>query len=163
MRFMILVTATPDSEAGVMPAEPLIAAMAQYHEELARAGALVDASGLQPTSKGWRIEYSGERRSVTDGPFGETKELIAGHTIIQVPSRQEALEWTLRFPNPAGAGKAAEIEARQLVELDDFPPSQAIDRFRSMGIGTDGWAPDRPRRTAEDVAGGGTDTSGAPA
>ena len=132
MRFMIIVKATRDSEAGVMPEEALIAQMAAYHEELAEAGLLLDASGLQPSSKGWRIEYSGDERGVVDGPFTETKELIAGYTLIRTSSREEALEWTRRFPNPAGEGKKAVIEVRQLFELDDFQPSEAIDRFREM-------------------------------
>ncbi|MGH7596833.1 MAG: YciI family protein [bacterium] len=137
MRFMILVKATKDSEAGVMPEdEKLFTAMATYHEELAKAGALLDASGLQPSSKGWRIKYSGGKRIVTDGPFAETKELVAGYTLIQVKSREEALEWAKRFPNPAIDGKECEIEVRQLFELDDFGPSEAIERFRKMGIGT---------------------------
>jgi hypothetical protein len=134
MRFMIIVKATKDSEVGVMPEEKLIAAMATFHEELAKAGALLDASGLQPSSKGWRIKYSGKQRTVIDGPFAETKELIAGYTIIQVKSREEALEWTKRFPNPAM--KDGEIEVRQLFELEDFGPSDAIGRFRNMGVGT---------------------------
>src|SRR5262245_19247619 len=112
MRFMILVKATKDSEAGVMPPEELFAAMADYHEQLVKAGVLLDGSGLQPSSKGWRIKYSGGKRNVTDGPFTEAKELIAGYTLIQVKSREEALEWTRRFPNPSiGDG---EIEVRQL-------------------------------------------------
>ncbi len=135
MRFMIIVKATRESEAGVMPEEALIGQMATYHEELVRAGALVDASGLQSSAKGWRVRYSGGRRTVTDGPFAETKELIAGYTIIQVKSREEALAWTKRFPNPAGEGKDAEIEVRQLFELDDFGPSEAVDRFRDLGVG----------------------------
>ena len=135
MRFMIIVKATRDSEAGVMPEETLIAQMATYHEELAKAGVLVDASGLQASSKGWRIRYAGGTRIVTDGPFAETKELIAGYTVIQVKSREEALAWTKRFPNPAGAGKDTEIEVRQLFELDDFGPSEAVDRFRDLGAG----------------------------
>lgn len=135
MRYMIIVKATPDSEAGVMPEEELIAEMASYHEELAKAGVLLDASGLQPSSKGWRISYSGTKCSVIDGPFAESKELIAGYTLIQVKSREEALEWARRFPNPAGEGKAGEIEVRQLFELDDFGPSEAVDRFREMGVG----------------------------
>ena len=134
MRFMIIVKATEDSEAGVMPGQELFAEMAEYHEELAKAGALVDASGLQPTSKGWRVKYSGDKRSVTDGPFTETKELIAGYTIIQVGSREEAMEWARRFPNPAGKGREAEIEVRQLFELDDFEPGPQIDRFRKLGL-----------------------------
>lgn len=132
MRFMVIVKATKDSEAGVMPEERLIAEMASYHEELAKAGALLDASGLQPSSKGWRIKYSGDKRTLIDGPFAETKELIAGYTIIQAKSRREAIEWARRFPNPAGEGKEAEIEVRQLFELDDFEPSEAADRFREM-------------------------------
>ena len=98
MRFMIMVKANKDSEAGVMPEEKLIAAMAKYHEELAKAGVLLDASGLQPTSKGWRIKYSGGKHAVVDGPFTESKELIAGYTLIQVKSREEALEWTQALP-----------------------------------------------------------------
>jgi len=137
MRFMIIVKATKDSEAGVMPEEKLIAEMATYHEELAKAGALLDASGLKPTSKAWRIKYSGEKRTVIDGPFAETKELIAGYTLIQVKSREEALEWTKRFPNPAVDGKEGEIEIRQLFELEDFGPSEAVERFREMGVGTE--------------------------
>src|SRR5512147_1680712 len=118
MRFMIIVKATKDSEAGIFPPDMdrLMSEMAAYHEELAKAGALLDASGLQPSSKGWRIKYSGSRRTVIDGPFAETKELIAGYTLIQVKSREEALEWARRFPNPAIDGREAEIEVRQLYE-----------------------------------------------
>jgi len=129
---MIVVKATQDSEAGVMPEESLIAAMASYHEELQKAGVLVDASGLQSSSKGWRIKYAGGKRTVVDGPFAETKELIAGYTIINVKSREEAVEWTKRFPNPAIGGKEGEIEVRQFFELEDFAPSAAVDRFREM-------------------------------
>ena len=92
MRFMIIVKATRDTEAGVMPEEKLLAAMARYHEELMKAGVLLDASGLQPSAKGWRITYSGEKRTVTDGPFTGARELIAGYTLIQVKSREEAME-----------------------------------------------------------------------
>jgi hypothetical protein len=136
MRFMILVKATNDYEAGAMPGEQLIAEMATYHEELAKAGVLRDGSGLQPSSKGWRVTYSGGKRVVLDGPFAETKELIAGYTLIEVKSREEAMEWTKRFPNPAGAGKDATIEVRQLFALEDFGPSEAVERFREIGIGT---------------------------
>ena len=132
MRFMILVKATRDSEAGAMPEEKLLSEMAGYHQELAKAGALLDASGLQPSSKGWRVRYSGRGRNVVDGPFTEAKELIAGYTLIQVKSRDEAMEWARRFPNPAGEGKVAEIEVRQVFELDDFAPSPAIERFREL-------------------------------
>ena len=136
MRFMIIVKATQESEAGEMPEEKLIAAMATYHEELAKAGALIDGSGLQPSSKGWRIKYSGDKATLIDGPFAETKELIAGYTMIQVKSREEAIAWTKRFPNPAGTGKLGEIEVRQLFELEDFGPSEAIERLREIGVGT---------------------------
>ena len=134
MRFMIIVKATEESEAGVMPEEELFEAMADYHEELQKAGVLLDASGLQPSSKGWRIKYSGGKRTVIDGPFAETKELVAGYTIIQVKSKEEAMEWARRFPNPAL--KDGEIEVRQMFELEDFGPSDAIERFREMGVGT---------------------------
>lgn len=132
MRFMIIVKATARSEAGVMPEDGMIAAMATFHEELAQAGVLLDASGLHPSSKGWRIRYSGDRRTIVDGPFTESKELIAGYTMIQVRTREEALEWTRRFPNPVGDGQPAEIEVRQLFELDDFAPSEAVDRFKDL-------------------------------
>jgi hypothetical protein len=134
MRFMIVVKATKDTEAGKMPEEKekLFAAMATYHEELVKAGVLLDASGLQPSSKGWRVKYTGGRRTVIDGPFTEAKELIAGYTIIQVKSREEALEWTKRFPNPVGERAEAEIEVRQLFELEDFGTSDAIERFRDL-------------------------------
>ena len=135
MRFMIVVKATQDSEAGVMPDEKALSEMAKYHEELQRAGVLLDASGLQATSKGWRIKYSGQKRTVVDGPFAETKELIAGYTIIQVKSKEEAMEWARRFPNPSLDGKEGEIEVRQLFELDDFGPSGAVERFRKMDVG----------------------------
>jgi hypothetical protein len=136
MRFMILVKASKDTEAGVMPDDDkLFAEMAAFHEELAKAGALLDASGLQPSSKGWRVKYDGAKRTVVDGPFTETKELVAGYTLIQVESREEALRWTRRFPNPSVDGKVAEIEVRQLYELEDFTPSESIDRFREMGVG----------------------------
>ncbi|HEX6827617.1 MAG TPA: YciI family protein [Burkholderiales bacterium] len=135
MRFMIIVKATADSEAGVMPGEDLLAEMAQYHGELQKAGVLLDGSGLQASSKGWRIRYSGKQRTVVDGPFAETKELIAGYTLIQVKSREEALEWTRRFPNPTIGGKPCEIEVRQLFELEDFAPSETVERFREMGMG----------------------------
>ena len=135
MRYMIIVKATRDTEAGVMPEEPLLAAMAGYHEALMRAGVLLDASGLKPSADGWRIRYRGSARSVTDGPFTECADMIAGYTLIQVNSREEALEWTRRFPNPAGEGVDAEIEVRQLFELDDFAPGEAIDRFRAMDAG----------------------------
>ena len=133
MRFMIIVKATPDTEAGVMPEEERIAEMTTYHEDLCKAGALLDASGLQPTSKGARVLFSPSgQRSVIDGPFAESKELIAGYTIIEVKSRDEAIAWAKRMPNPAGEGKEGEIELRQLFELEDFEPSESIDRLRRI-------------------------------
>jgi len=138
MRFMIIVKATPDSEAGVMPPDTLLAEMADYHEQLAKAGVLLDGSGLQPSAKGWRIRYNGKKpdeRTLIDGPFAETKELVAGYTLIQVRTRAEALEWTRRFPNPSIDGKQGEIEVRQLFELEDFGPSETVERFRDMGMG----------------------------
>jgi len=98
MRFMIMVKGNKETESAKLPEDRLIAAMATYHEELARAGVLLDASGLQPTSKGWRIRYSGGKRTVIDGPFTESKELIAGYTLIQAKSREEAKEWVKALP-----------------------------------------------------------------
>jgi len=135
---MVIVKGTEDSEAGVMPSEELLAAMQKYHEELVNRGVLVDASGLKPSSNGWRIKYSGNKRTFVDGPFAETKELVAGYTIIQVKSREEAIELTKRFPNPSIDGKAGEIEVREFFELEDFGPSEAVDRFREMGVGARG-------------------------
>src|SRR4026209_2116224 len=135
MKFMILVKATKDSGSGKMPTEKLFAEMAAYHEELGKAGVLVDASGLQRSEKGWRIQYDGKKRSVVDGPFAEHQELVAGYTIINVKSREEALAWTKRFPNPSLDGGAAEIEVRQYFELEDFPQSATLERFRRIGIG----------------------------
>jgi hypothetical protein len=132
---MILVKATQDSEAGVMPTESLFAEMGAYHEQLGKAGVLVDASGLQRSAKGWRIKYNGKQRSFIDGPFAETKELLAGYTIINVKSREEAIEWTRRFPNPSIDNGLAEIEVRPFFELEDFPDSPAIERFRKLRDG----------------------------
>ena len=134
MRFMIIVKATRESERGVMPGEAPIAAMADYHEQLAKAGVLLDAAGLQPSAKGWRVRHDGAQRRIVDGPFAETKELIAGYTIIQTRSRDEALEWSRRFPNPTLDGSACEVEVRQMFELEDFGDSQAARRFRDMGV-----------------------------
>jgi hypothetical protein len=135
MRFMIIVKSTPEFEAETTPQAPdaaLMVAMADYHEELARAGVLLDASGLQPSRKGWRIHYDGQQRTVVDGPFAEAKELVAGFTTIQVRTREEAMEWSRRFPNPVGAQARAVIEVRQLYELDDFAPSDQLERFRRI-------------------------------
>lgn len=133
MRFMTIVKANRESEAGVMPEEDMLAAMADYHAELAKAGILLDANGLHPSAEGFRIKYEGGKRRVVDGPFAETKELIAGYTIIQVKSREEALEWARRFPNPHH--EDGEIEIRQLFELEDFTQGEAIERFREMEVG----------------------------
>ena len=139
MRFMIIVKASKDSEAGEMPSRQMLDAMAHYHEELAKAGALLDASGLQPSAKGARIAFSRGRRTVVDGPFAEAKELIAGYTIIQAKSRDEAVEWAKRMPFDADpAGRDAEIEVRQMFDLDDFTAGEAIDRFRKLGVGGEG-------------------------
>jgi hypothetical protein len=137
MRFMIMVKATKDTEAGVFPdnAEKLFEAMQVYHDELVKAGVLLDASGLQPSSAGWKVRYTGDKRSVVDGPFAEAKEMIAGYTLIQTKTRAEALEWTRRFPKPH-FDHECEIEVRQLYELDDFASIEAaqgaIGKFREM-------------------------------
>ncbi len=139
MKFMIIVKATPDSEAGRFPAnsEKMFQAMASYHEELAKAGVLLDAAGLQPSSKGWRVRYEGGKRTVVDGPFTESKELIAGYTLIQARNRDEALEWSRRFPNPVGEGQPAEIEVRQHFEMEDFEGLASAEtqaRFKQIGM-----------------------------
>jgi hypothetical protein len=139
MKFMIIVKATPESEAGRFPpdAEKLFQAMATYHEELAKAGVLLDAAGLQPSSKSWRIRYEGDKRRVVDGPFTESKELIAGYTLIQARSREEGLEWARRFPNPVGEGCPAEIEVRPLYESEDFEgvaSTETQERFKKIGF-----------------------------
>ena len=135
MRYMIIVRATEMSEAGVLSAEPqLMADMAAYHEELARAGVLLDGAGLQPSRQGWRIRHGAGRPVLVDGPFAETTELIAGYTLIQVRSREEAIEWSRRFPRPFPAGVDCEIEVRLLYELEDLEPAGAdVDRLRAIG------------------------------
>jgi hypothetical protein len=145
MRVMVIVKATQNSEAGVLPSEQQLAAMGQYNEELVKAGILLAGEGLKPSKHGKRILFSGNKRNVVDGPFAETKELIAGYTLIQVKSREEAMEWARRFPNPGN--RDGEIEVRQLYDLDDFEegitswwPDQAkeaeetLERFRKMGL-----------------------------
>jgi hypothetical protein len=116
---MVIVKANKDSEAGVLPDEKLLRDMGNYNEELAKAGVLLAAEGLQPSSKGARVRFSGTKRTVIDGPFSETKELIAGFWLIQVKSKEEAIEWVKRSPNPF-PGAESEIEIRQVAELDDF-------------------------------------------
>src|SRR5262249_22406147 len=133
MKFMMIVKASDESEAGVMPSEKLLSAMAAYNEELHKAGVLVDLSGLQPSSKGARVKFSGGKRIVTDGPFAETRELIAGYWVIQVKSKEEAIEWAKRIPfdvdNEPGEG---EIEIRQFFELEDCEPSAAVDQHAKL-------------------------------
>jgi hypothetical protein len=131
MKFMMIVKASKDSEAGKMPSEELLSAMGKYNEELMKAGVLLDLAGLHPSSKGIRIKFSGGKRTIIDGPFTETKELIAGYWIIQVKSREEAIEWAKRAPAPHEGGEG-EIEVRQFFELDDFPPSEALDHHREL-------------------------------
>src|SRR5687768_8390904 len=119
MRFMILVKADKNSEAGVLPDEKLLTEMMKYNEELVKAGVMLAGEGLQPSSKGARVRFSGSKRTVIDGPFSETKELIAGFWLFQVKSKEEAIEWVKRAPNPF-PGTESEIEIRQVFEADDF-------------------------------------------
>jgi hypothetical protein len=119
MRFMVLVKATKDSEAGVLPDQKLLADMGKFNEELVKAGVMLAGEGLQPSSKGARVRFSGTKRTVIDGPFAETKELIAGYWLWQVKSKQEAIDWLKRCPNPF-PGTDSEIEIRQVFEAEDF-------------------------------------------
>jgi hypothetical protein len=132
MRVMMIVKASKDSEAGVMPSEELLNAMGKYNEELVKAGVMLDGAGLKPSSKGARIRWSGGKKSIIDGPFTETKELIAGYWIIQVKSWEEAMEWAKRIPSPH-ADKDGEVEIRPFFELEDFGESPAIERHREVG------------------------------
>jgi hypothetical protein len=132
MRFMIMVKANADSEAGKMPEESLLASMATYHEALQRAGVLLDAAGLHPSSEGWRVRYSNGTRSVDEGPFADTTHLIGGYTVIEVRSREEAMEWARRFPAPSGEHADGEIEVRQIVDLDECDPGESMERFRKL-------------------------------
>jgi hypothetical protein len=118
MRFMVIVKATKDSEAGVLPTEKLLAEMGKYNEELVKAGVLLAGEGLQPSSKGARVRFSGNKRTVVDGPFAETKELIAGFWLWRVKSLEEAIDWVKRCPNPFEGD--SEIEIRQVFEAEDF-------------------------------------------
>lgn len=119
MRFMVMIKATEDSEAGVMPSKELLEEMVKYNEELVKAGVMLAGEGLHPSSKGARVKFSGGKRTVVDGPFTETKELIAGFWLIQAKSKEEAIEWVKRCPNPM-PGTEAEIEIRQVFEDSDF-------------------------------------------
>ena len=135
MRFMVIVKASKDSEAGILPSRDILAKMTRFNEELVKAGVMLAGEGLQASSKGARVRFSGGKRIVVDGPFVETKGLIAGYWLIQVKSKEEAIEWAKRAPAPHGEGAEGEIELRQLFELEDFGPSEAVERFREMGIG----------------------------
>lgn len=130
MRFMVMVKATKDSEAGVMPSEELLGAMAKFNEEMVKAGIMLDGNGLHPSSKGARVRFSGDKRTVIDGPFTETKELVAGYWILQTKSLAEVVEWIKRCPNPHA--EESEIEIRQLFELEDFGDSEAVEHHRRL-------------------------------
>jgi len=130
---MMIVKASKDSEAGKMPSEELLAAMAKYNEELMKAGVLVDLAGLQSSAKGARVRFSGGKSTVIDGPFSETKELVAGYWVINVKSREEAINWAKRVPAPHGPNEEGEIELRQFFELEDFAPSKAVDHHKELG------------------------------
>ena len=127
MRFMLLVKADRNSEAGTMPSEKQLADMARFNEEMVKAGVMLAGDGLHPSSKGARVRYSGGKPIVTDGPFAETKELVAGYWMIQVKSKEEALDWARRVPFEDG-----EIEVRQVFELEDFEPGAAIDHHARL-------------------------------
>ena len=127
MRFMMIVKANKDSEAGVLPTEEQLAEMAKYNEELVKAGVLLAAEGLHASAKGARVRFSGAKRTVIDGPFTEAKELIAGFWLIQVKTKEEAIEWTKRVPF-----EESEIEVRQVFELEDFGPSEAVEHHAQL-------------------------------
>ena len=127
MRFMMIVKASKDSEAGVMPEEKALAEMGAFNEQMIKAGVMLSGDGLQASSKGVRVQYAGDKRTVVDGPFAETKELIAGFWLIQVKSKAEAIEWARRVPFVEG-----EVELRQMFELEDFAPGDAIDQHKRL-------------------------------
>ena len=138
MRFMAIVKATKDSEAGKMPSEELLSAMAKFNEEMVKAGVMLDGNGLQASSKGARVRFgagklgdTGNKRTVIDGPFAETKELVAGYWILQCKSLAEAVAWIKRCPNPHN--EESEIEIRQLFEMEDFGDSPAVDHHKRLG------------------------------
>jgi hypothetical protein len=128
MRFMVLVKANKESEAGVLPDEKILAAMGKYNEELVKAGVMLAGDGLQPSSKGARVRFEGKKRMVIDGPFPETKELVAGYWIWQCRSKEEAVEWLKRAPFDNGE----EVEIRQVYELSDFGESEAVEQHRKL-------------------------------
>jgi hypothetical protein len=131
MRFMVIVKASKDSEAGKMPSEEMLGAMAKFNEEMVKAGIMLDGAGLKASSQGARIRFSGSKRTVIDGPFAETKELIAGYWIIQVKNKAEAIEWMKRCPNPHE--EDCEIEIRQFFEMEDFGESPAVEHHKTVG------------------------------
>ena len=131
MRFLMIVKASKDSEAGKLPSQDLLLEMARFNEEMAKAGVLLDAMGLQASSKGARVRFSGSRRTVIDGPFADAKDLIAGFWLIRVRSREEAIEWAKRSPNPH-PGEEGEIEIRQVFELEDFEAGEGVERHRDL-------------------------------
>ena len=131
MRVMVIVPGSKESEAGVLPDTKILAEMGKFNEELVKAGVMLAGEGLQPSSKGARVKFSGTTRTVIDGPFAETKELIAGYWIIQVKNKAEAIEWMKRCPNPYN--EDGEIEIRQFFELEDFGESPAVDQHKALG------------------------------
>jgi hypothetical protein len=132
MRFMMIVKASKESEAGIMPDEALLGAMAKYNEDMAKAGVLRDLAGLQPSARGARVKFSAGEPTVVGGPFPDTNQLIAGYWLIDVGSKEEAIAWAKCCPSPHGEGEPGEIEIRQLFELDDFGPGAAIDSAREL-------------------------------
>jgi hypothetical protein len=127
MRFMLIVKASKESEAGILPDEEILAEMAKFNEQMVKAGVMLAGDGLQASSKGARVKFDGARRTVVDGPFAETKELIAGYWMVQVKSKEEAIEWVKRAPFVEG-----EVEIRQVFELDDFGESAAVEHHRKL-------------------------------
>ncbi|MBW3555288.1 MAG: YciI family protein [Gemmatimonadetes bacterium] len=134
MRFMMIVKGSEETEAGAMPTDAQLAEMGRFREELARAGVLLDASGLKPTSSGWKVKYDRDGRSIVDGPFTETKELVAGYTLIEVKTREEAIEWSRRFPCAGVDGVTGEIEVRELFEPDDFERGPGVAQLRELQL-----------------------------
>jgi hypothetical protein len=128
----MIVKASKDSEAGKMPGDEVMDAMTKFNQQMLEAGVLLDGAGLHPSSNATRIQFSGSGKSVIDGPFAETKELIAGYWLIQTKTRQEALDWAMRAPNPGGENAEGQIELRQLFGMEDFGESEAVDRAREL-------------------------------
>lgn len=127
MKFMMIVKATKQSEAGVMPSDAELATMAKYSEKLVKAGVMLDGTGLHPTSRGWKVQFDGARREIVDGPFSEAKECIAGYWVIQTKSREEAIEWSKQIPFEEG-----EVEVRQLFDMEDFAPGPRIEEHKRL-------------------------------